>query len=149
MSRIVSIHRVASKRGPAEQLAAADVVKSHGITGDYRSGQAGRHLTLIEAEAIATVAEKLSMKVPMDASRRQVVVEGIRLNELVGRQLRLGSLLVEVHELCHPCQRMESAVGPGAKAAMEGMGGVCARVIEGGTLRVGDGIAACECPAAS
>jgi MOSC domain-containing protein YiiM len=138
MPSVVSIHRVAVRRGPAEPLEAAEVVAAHGIQGDYRSGHGGRHVTLIEAEAIATVAEKLRVKVPLDASRRQIVVEGIRLNELVGRRLRVGSVVLDVHELCHPCQRMESAVGPGAKAAMEGIGGVCARVLEGGAVRPGD-----------
>jgi MOSC domain-containing protein YiiM len=143
MPHIVAIHRVLAKRGPAESLPEAEVVAQHGITGDYRSGQKrGRHLTLIEAEAITKVADQLQIEVPLCASRRQIVVEGIRLNELIGQRLRLGPVLAEIQDFCHPCERMETAVGCGAKSAMAGLAGVCARVIEGGVLRPGDEVIA-------
>jgi MOSC domain-containing protein YiiM len=86
-------------------------------------------------------------RVPSGASRRQVVVRGIALNDTVGKRLRVGPLVVEVHELCDPCENMESKIGPGAMRAMEGRGGVCGRVIVGGVLRPGDRVEIeCQAP---
>jgi Uncharacterized protein conserved in bacteria len=47
-------------------------------------------------------------------------------------------VLLEATQLCHPCARMEQALGAGGVAAMMGHGGLCAKILESGTLRVGD-----------
>jgi MOSC domain-containing protein YiiM len=140
VAQVISIHRVAKRGGAAEALTEAEVVTDLGLRGDWRSRKGrGRQITLIEEEALGKVAAALGMAaVPSGASRRQVVVRGISLNPTVGTRLRVGPLLVEVHELCDPCPNMETMVAPGAQVAMEGRGGVCARVLEGGTLRPGD-----------
>jgi len=79
--------------------------------------------------------------VPAGASRRQVVVRGMSLNPTVGKTLRLGHVLVWVTDLCDPCENMERTIGPGARLAMATHGGICARVVAGGILRVGDLVA--------
>lgn len=142
MGTVLSIHRVATKNGPAEKLDAAPFLANFGLEGDWRSRKnRGRQITLVEAEALEEVARVLKLPaIPAGASRRQVLVRGIDLNATVGKTLRVGPLLIKVEELCDPCRNMETMVGSGAHRAMENRGGVCARVLEGGTLRPGDGI---------
>ena len=74
--------------------------------------------------------------------RRNVLVSGIPLIALKGRRFRIGDVLLEGTDPCDPCSRMEDALGPGGYNAMRGMGGLCARILEGGSLRVGDAVVA-------
>ena len=146
MATAISIHRVLKKGAPAELLAEANYIADFGLEGDWRSRKGrGRQITLIEAESLERVADILGLdKIPPGASRRQVVVRGISLNETVGKKLRVGPLLIGVHRLCDPCDNMETMIGRGAMAAMDQLGGICAKVIEGGVLRPGDSISIVE-----
>jgi MOSC domain-containing protein YiiM len=140
---VVSIHRVAVNRGPTESLTEAEVRTNYGIAGDFRSraGKA-RQITLIEEEALHAAGRTLGMTVPPGASRRQVMVRGIALNPTLGQRLRVGDLELEVTELADPCENMERAIAPGGRAALGNHGGICARILRGGTLRVGDPVTA-------
>ena len=140
MATVISIHRVTVKAGPAEELTEANFIANFGLEGDARSRKGrGRQITLIEAEALEFVAQSLKLAgIPRGASRRQVLVSGIALNDTVGKRLRVGPLLIDVHALCDPCKKMEKAIATGAFWAMNQRGGICGRVIEGGVLRPGD-----------
>ncbi len=139
MAEVVSIHIVQKRKAPEESRDYVIVRTNFGIEGDYRSGkyQTGQ-ITLIEAESMNIASRKLGYKIPDGASRRQVMVRGISLNELIGYRLRLGSIIVRVEDLCKPCNNMEEMIGLGAKDAMDGKGGIRCRVIKGGKLHVGE-----------
>ncbi|HKA13168.1 MAG TPA: MOSC domain-containing protein [Candidatus Dormibacteraeota bacterium] len=139
MAEVVSIHTASERSGPAQALAEAEVVTDYGIAGDWRSHPRNtRQLTLIEEEGLLASGSRLGLTIPPGASRRQVVVRGVSLNATLGKNVRLGQVVVEVTDLCDPCANMERTIGPGARLAMATRGGICARVLEGGTLRVGD-----------
>jgi MOSC domain-containing protein YiiM len=76
------------------------------------------------------------------------MVEGINLLALKGRSVRIGEAVLEVTGECHPCSRMELALGVGGYNAMRGQGGLTARVMVGGILRLGDVVAQLD-PSAS
>ena len=63
------------------------------------------------------------------------------LEGAVGARLRIGELVLEVTEECDPCLVMDRAV-PGLRAALtpDWAGGVCCRVLSGGTIAVGDDV---------
>ncbi len=141
MAEVVSIHIVRRQNATAESCNLVTVRTNFGIEGDYRSRkyQIGQ-ITLIETEVMERVSQELGYEIPDGTSRRQVMVKGISLNKLIGQNLRLGSVLVRVEDKCNPCNNMETKIGPGAKEAMNGKGGIRCRIIEGGKLRVGDTI---------
>ena len=141
MAEIISIHVVRNRNDAAESCDHVTVHSNFGIVGDYRSDkfQIGQ-ITLIEAEAVDVLSRKLSYDIPAGASRRQITVKGMELNELIGQNLRIGQILVRVEDKCNPCKNMETRIGPGAKDAMNDKGGIRCRIINGGELHVGDKI---------
>jgi MOSC domain-containing protein YiiM len=141
MAEIISIHIVRKRNTAAESCNHVTVRSNFGIVGDYRSEkfQIGQ-ITLIEAETIDAISRKLGYGVPAGSSSRQVMVKGMKLNELIGRNLRIGQILVRVESKCNPCKKMEKKIGPGAKNAMDDKGGIRCRIIEDGALHVGDKI---------
>ncbi len=141
MAQVVSIHIAQGKKAPAESCNYVTIRTNFGIEGDYRSGkyQTGQ-ITLIESEVMDTASRELGYEIPAGASRRQIMVRGVSLNETIGYKLRLGSVLVLAEEKCKPCDNMEATIGLGAKDAMNGRGGVRCRVIKGGELHVNDAV---------
>lgn len=107
-----------------------------GLKGDrhFRSDGAapGRALTLIEAEALDDVGLTGAQ------SRRQVVVRGVRLNDLVGRRFRVGDIECVGVELCEPCRHLQGLTRPGIIKDLIHRGGLNADILTDGQIRVGD-----------
>ena len=70
--------------------------------------------------------------------RRNLVVSGINLSALRYQRFQIGDALFEAGALCHPCSRMETALGKGGVAAMIGHGGLCCKIIRSGAIALGD-----------
>jgi hypothetical protein len=126
--------------GPSEALAGVASVRARagrGLEGD-RYAEAGTKLggalTLIEAEVLEeaglTGAE----------SRRQVVVRGVRLNDLVGKRFRVGDVECMGVELCEPCSHLESMTRPGIVKELVHRAGLNADILTDGTISVGDAV---------
>ena len=97
-----------------------------------------RAVTLIQAEHHRTIQAQLGRDFPYELMRRNVLVEGINLLSLLHREFRVGEVVLKGTRVCDPCARMETLLGPGGYAAMVGISGLCASVVQIGTLRVGD-----------
>ena len=74
-----------------------------------------------------------------ELARRNILVEGVNLLSFKEKKFRIGDeVILEMTGPCHPCSRMEENFGEGGYNAMLGHGGITARVIQGGTIRLGD-----------
>ena len=132
-----------ARRAPPIPVDCLQLWPGDGVAGDHYAGRSGnRQVTLIAAEAVAAIASSLGRAFIDPAQlRRNVVVRGVNLHALKGCRLRLGGTVLLVTGECHPCSRMEEAFGPGGYNAVRGNGGLTARVLEGGTVRLGDAVA--------
>jgi MOSC domain-containing protein YiiM len=72
--------------------------------------------------------------------RRNIVIKGLNLLALKSCTFWVGEVLLEMTGMCHPCSRMEENLGPGGYNAVRGHGGITARILRSGTIRVGDKI---------
>jgi MOSC domain-containing protein YiiM len=132
-----------SRLAPIQVEAAVVLEAGRGIVGDrYRNAGGPRQVTLIEAESLAAIASHLGRaQVGPQELRRNIVVEGLNLLALKGRRFRIGAAVLECSGECHPCSLMETLLGSGGYNAVRGLGGITARVIEGGPVGVGDAVA--------
>ena len=87
---------------------------------------------------LAVVSALLGREITPADLRRNIAVSGINLFSLKGRRFRIGRALLETTGWCQPCARLEQRLGPGTFQAMRGHGGITARVIEGGIIRLDD-----------
>jgi MOSC domain-containing protein YiiM len=118
---------------------------SGGLRNDrYNKGypEGKRQVTLIQYEHLQAVASFLG-KAEIDPAlvRRNILVKGINLNALKGKQIAVGEAVLEMTGFCHPCSRMEENLGKGGYNAMRGHGGITCRVIKEGKIKVGDRVA--------
>lgn len=129
---------------PMQQVDSVHAETGGGLAGDrYASGSGKRGITLIQAEHLPVIAALSGhAEVAPSTLRRNLLVSGIPLVALKGRRFRIGEVLLEGTGACDPCSRMEAALGPGGYNAMRGMGGLCARILEGGVIRAGDRVVA-------
>ncbi len=143
--RVLWLGLRAVRREPLVEVEAADLIPDIGVVGDRYAGRPGgkRQVTLIQAEDLAAIAAALGRAgvSPLEL-RRNVLVSGINLNALKDRRFRLGEAELEATGDCHPCSRMEEILGTGGYNAVRGRGGVTARVLQPGTVRLGDAITA-------
>ncbi|OIN58361.1 MOSC domain-containing protein [Arsenicibacter rosenii] len=129
------------RRGAIREMEAIEVTTDKGIIGDHYSGTSGkRHITLIQAEHLPVIASYIDLEdVTPDLLRRNIMVSGMNLLALKDHKIRIGeAVILQITGACHPCSRMEQNLGPGGYNAVRGHGGLTARVLQNGTIRVGD-----------
>lgn len=97
-----------------------------------------RAVTLFQKEHLAAIESYLGRPVRFAMTRRNVCIESFNLEIGRGAQLRIGELMIELTDRCHPCSRMNETIGPGGFAAMFGHGGWTARIIRPAAIHVGD-----------
>ena len=130
-----------SRDEPMTELEVVQIDLDKGLEGDRFAARAGnpRQVTLIQQEHLAVVAACLGQEtINPSVLRRNIVVSGINLLALKNKTFRIGDALLEFSGLCHPCSKMERHLGEGGYNAMRGHGGITARVLESGLIRLLD-----------
>ena len=126
------------------ELSEVQAVKDLGLEGDHRCSKtpgSARQVTIISEEYIDQISHFTGLDVIHPSLlRRNLVVKGINLTALRHQQFTIGEALFEATALCHPCSRMEQALGDGGVVAMLGHGGLCVKILKSGKIRIGDSV---------
>ena len=123
---------------------AVEAKTQNGLTGDRYAGRSGnRQVTLIQTEHLPVIASTLGLdKIDPALLRRNICVKGINLLALKDKRFKIGNVILEYTGLCHPCSFMEETFGPGGYNAVRGHGGINARVLTSGIIRLDDDVTA-------
>ena len=133
-------------RGPMLALDAVEARLEAGLTGDHaRPGvRNARQVTLIQWEHLAVISALMGraaeQPVIPEELRRNLVISGINLFSLKGRRFRIGQAIFETTGWCQPCARLQNNLGPGTFQAVRGHGGITARVLQSGIIRLEDSV---------
>ena len=138
--RLLAIARAPAKRQPLVELSEAEGSVQLGVVGDARGARTGRQVTVLFREGWEAACAELGMKLPWTTRRANLLIEGIPTPHEGGR-LAIGGVVLEITEETKPCSVMEAAQR-GLRAALkpDWRGGVCCRVVAGGTIRPGDDV---------
>ncbi|HEX5822898.1 MAG TPA: MOSC domain-containing protein [Candidatus Limnocylindrales bacterium] len=149
--RVEAIHIAETAGGPMRAIPHARAIAGVGLEGDrYATGRGtyspdprtDRHITLIEAEEIEALAERDGIVLAPGETRRNVTTRGIRLNELVGRRFRVGTVECEGTRLCEPCQGLTDLLGKPILKPLTHRAGLRALILNGGDINLGDEVVA-------
>ena len=146
---IVSLHVAPTGGAEMQTLKRVQAVAGRGLEGDrYFSGLgtyskdpgAGRHVTLIESEALEAVKRDYGVELEAAQARRNIVTRATALNHLIGREFIVGEVRLHGMRLCDPCAHLEKLSAPGVLRGLIHRGGLRADVLSGGIIRVGDAV---------
>jgi MOSC domain-containing protein YiiM len=155
MGQVEAIHIAPGASAPMQSLGEVEAVVGAGLAGDrYFEGvgfysarptdPGAREVTLFEAETLDVLASEYRITLAAGEHRRNLTTRGVHLNDLLGRRFHVGDVLLEGVKDCPPCEHLEGLVGKPVLQPLVTRGGLRARVIVGGVLRVGDRITALE-----
>ncbi len=147
---VTGIFITAEAGTPMRSVVEARAVAGSGLEGDrYRGGvgfysatpptPGARELTLIEEERLDEVARD-GFPLGPGEHRRNISTRGVALDRLLGRRFRIGGVLCEGVRACPPCNHLDAVTGRALLAPLIDRGGLRARIVTSGLIRVGDRI---------
>ena len=130
--------------GESVSVDSVQAISGQGIKGDRYCGQdadPARQLTLIESEVIDQFNQETGSEILYTAFRRNLVTEGVQLNNLVGKTFYVGEVKLCGKELCEPCLYLQEKLKVADLVKrLTHKGGLCCEILTSGTIRSGDNL---------
>lgn len=143
------IYITSAAKAPMSAVSEVQAVAGVGLQGDRYAVQrgtfsahpgAGRHITLIESEALEGLLRDTGIELSAERTRRNLLTRGVALNQLVGREFLVGEVRLRGVRLCEPCAHLERLTQKGVLKGLVQRGGLRADILTSGTIRVGDAV---------
>ena len=144
MAEVFKLGITAKNNLPIKNVNTIEVMANKGIVGDrhfHNSNDPYNQLSLIESENIDEYNIRFGLDIPYIDFRRNVVTKGIRLNDLIGKKLKVGNVELEGIELCRPCRHLTEMLDQ-KNILKEFMrkGGLRCQILSSSKINVGDKI---------
>ena len=139
---LVAITTRPKRKDPVVEREEVVALAGAGLEGDHvcNSDRKTRQVTFFESESLEAAQADYDLTINHAESRRNLLTRGVPLNHLVGRQFRVGEAVFRGVELCEPCDYLGKLLNRYVVGPLKHRGGLCAEVLQGGTLRIGDSI---------
>lgn len=152
MGHVEAVFTAPADGEPMESRDTVDAVEG-GLRGDRYLLGTGHYVpydvcqvTLVAGEALDEIREAHGIDLTDGRHRRNIVTRGVDVRSLLETTFRVGDATLRGTRPRPPCAHVERVAGEKgvARALKEGRGGICADVVDEGTIRVGDDIALVE-----
>jgi MOSC domain-containing protein YiiM len=137
---VESIHVAKATRLPMRAVDGVTVEAGKGIVGDRYHGTRHRHVTVQSATGLREATEVFGAEVPAELTRRNLTISDGVVPRDPGERIRIGPVLLQVVRVAAPCKLLDDTIGRGAQEALRRRAGSVCRVLEGGTISVGDAV---------
>ncbi len=134
-------HEKPAGKNPQVEVPEVECVAGHGLRGDrffdFKENYKGQ-ITFFSSEVFEELCRALNLSgCSPGQTRRNAITAGVDLNSLIHRTFEIQGIRFEGTGECTPCYWMDQALAPGAEKWLEKRGGLRARILTDGTLRVG------------
>lgn len=120
------------------ELEEVKCVAGSGLAGDrfydYKPEYKGQ-ATFFSMEVHERLQEQFGKVYSPAAYRRNILVSGVDLNSLIGKEFEVGGVRFLGTGEAAPCYWMDQAAAPGAHQALEGHGGLRVKILSDGVLQ--------------
>ena len=111
MSKVIKIGICKNKGDKIINVNTVKAVQGKGLVNDRKFKEDNNkksQLTLIEVENINFYNGISGSNLAPLEFRRNIITQGIKLNELNGKDFFIGNIKVKAHDLCRPCKYLEN-----------------------------------------
>ena len=144
MSKVFKLGISSENNKEIQEVESIDVIANKGVIGDRHFDEYNDpycQLSLIESENIDYYNLKYGLNIPYINFRRNIVTRGVRLNDLVGKKLIIGSVEVEGIDLCRPCKHLtEMLFQDNILKEFLRRGGLRCQILSSSKISIGDKI---------
>ena len=142
MSKVFKIGKTILNNQKITEVESVEVVADKGIVGDRHFREYNdpySQISLIESENINYYNIKYSLNIPYVEFWRNIVTEGIQLNNLIGKRFLVGSVELEGIDLCRPCRHLSELLNQDniIKEFLR-KGGLRCQILSSSKINVGD-----------
>jgi len=147
MKKVSKVFKIGISKADGQkinEIREIEVLSGKGILGDRHFHEDNDHkgqITLIEKENIDYYNNKYKTKIPYIDFRRNIVTEEIKLNNLIKKEIEIGTIKILPYQLCRPCLHLEQVLN-GKNIVKEFLikGGLRCEVLVSGKVKIGDKI---------
>ena len=144
MAEVLKLGITENSNQPIKEVNSIKVLANKGIVGDRHFQEFNdpyNQLSLIESENIDYYNTKFGLNIPYLDFRRNVITKGIQLNDLVGKKLSIGTVEIEVIDLCRPCRHLTEMLNQdNVLKEFLRKGGIRCQILSSSDINVGDKI---------
>lgn len=138
--KVVSLN-ISKKKGIVKQPVESVEINELGIVGDAHSGNWHRQVSLLDSDSVDNFSEKSGIGIMPGDFAENILTSGVDLKSVtIGDRIKLNDVILEVTQIGKECHGTNCSIYKVVGSCIMPKEGVFTKVIETGTITVGDKI---------